>query len=217
MIVNNKKRKKNKRKKKSGKHKFNSPPRKYNLNFINNRPLSENNKQKNINSRILLGSSSLNDRIINVNKKSKKKNKNISKKQKSNKKIVISYNDFELNSFDYNNALLFDKRTCCQYNISLIKVKNPILFSFCPIKDYNSIIIRSCIFSLSFSIYYVINFSFFDDEILHKMYEIGGKYDLLYFLPKIIISFFVSYYITTIIKIIFLSERNIIKVRSQTS
>ena len=49
------------------------------------------------------------------------------------------------------------------------------------------------------------------------MYEIGGKYDLLYFLPKIIISFFVSYYITTIIKIIFLSERNIVKVRSQTS
>ena len=50
---------------------------------------------------------------------------------------------------------------------------------------------------------------------MHTIYETGGKYDIIFFFPKIIISFFVSYYITTIIKIIFLSERNIIKVRQQ--
>ena len=50
---------------------------------------------------------------------------------------------------------------------------------------------------------------------MHAIYENGGKYDIVFFLPKIIISFIVSYYITTIIKIIFLSERNIIKVRQQ--
>ena len=92
-----------------------------------------------------------------------------------------------------------------------------IIFSFCPRKDYNSIIIRSCIFSLSFSIYYAINFAFFTDEIMHKIYEDGGKYDILYFMPKILISFFISYYITIIIKIIFLSERNIREIRKQTS
>ena len=36
-------------------------------------------------------------------------------------------------------------------------------------------------------------------------------------MPKIIISFFISYYITIIIKIIFLSERNISKIRKQSS
>ena len=36
-------------------------------------------------------------------------------------------------------------------------------------------------------------------------------------MPKIIISFFISYYITIIIKIIFLSERNISKIRKQLS
>ena len=127
----------------------------------------------------------------------------------------IIYNDYELNSFDYKNALLYDERTCCQYYWSLIKIKNPIIFSFCPVKDYNSIIIKSCIFSLSFSIYYAINFFFFNDEIIHDIYENGGKYDIIYFLPKIAISFAAAYYITTIIKLIFLSERNIIQVRRQ--
>ena len=111
--------------------------------------------------------------------------------------------------------MLNDNRTCCQYYLSLIKTKNLILFSFCRRKDYNSIIIRICIFTLSFSIFYVINFIFFTDKILHKIYELGGKYDILYFLPKILISFSVAYYITIIIKIIFLTERNISQVRQQ--
>ena len=76
-------------------------------------------------------------------------------------------------------------------------------------------IIKLCIFSLSFSIYYAVNFAFFDDNIMHKIYEIGGKYDVLYFLPKITISFAISYYITVIIKLIFLSERNIFLIRAQ--
>ena len=129
--------------------------------------------------------------------------------------MEITYNDFELNSFDYIKAVLYDKRTCFQYYLSLIKRKNLIIFSFCPIKDYNSIIIKSCIFSISFSIYYAINFAFFNDEIMHDIYEVGGKYDIIYFIPKIIISFVASYYIAIIIKIIFLSERNIIQVRKE--
>ena len=131
------------------------------------------------------------------------------------KEINISYKDFELNLLDYKNAIMYDKRTCCEYYISLLQRKNLILFPFCPIKDYNSRIIKLCIFSLSFSIYYAVNFFFFDDETLHKIYEVGGKYDVLYFLPKIAISFAISYVISSIIIYIFLSERNIFKVRTQ--
>ena len=129
----------------------------------------------------------------------------------------ISYNNYELNYLEYNHAILFDKRTCCQYYSSLIAIKNPILFSFCPRKDYNSIIIRTCIFSLSFSIYYATNFVFFNDDILHKIYEEGGKYDVVYFIPKIAISFGVGYLITAIIKFIFLSERNLLRIKFDTA
>ena len=144
-----------------------------------------------------------------------KKTKNISSLKKAKKNVIISYNDYVLNTFDYRNARLYDKRTCFQYYLSLIKVKNAIIFSFCPMKDYNSLIIRSCLFSLSFSIYYATNFAFFNDEIMHEIYEFGGKYDIMLFIPKTAISFAASYYITIIIKIIFLSERNINQVRKQ--
>ena len=129
----------------------------------------------------------------------------------------VSYNNYELNYLDYKHAILFDKRTCCQYYSSLIAIKNPILFSFCPRKDYNSIIIRTCIFSLSFSIYYAANFIFFNDDILHKIYEEGGKYDIIYFIPKIAISFGVGYLITALIKFIFLSERNLLRIKFDTA
>ena len=52
---------------------------------------------------------------------------------------------------------------------------------------------------------------------MHQIYEDGGKYDVVYFLPKITISFAISYYVTAIIKLIFLSDRNISKVREQSS
>ena len=78
-------------------------------------------------------------------------------------------------------------------------------------------IIKACIFSISFSIYYAINYAFFDESIMHKIYEVGGKYDFVFFIPKIAISFFASYYITVIIKLIFLSERNILHIRNQST
>ena len=52
---------------------------------------------------------------------------------------------------------------------------------------------------------------------MHKIYEEGGKYDILFFLPKIAISLIASYYLTTIIKLIFLTERNINNIRKQES
>ena len=77
------------------------------------------------------------------------------------------YNDYEFNSFDYNNSILYNKRTCCEHYLSLIKRKNALIFSFWPVNDYNNIIIKSCIFSLSFSVYYGIYFAFFTDNIIH--------------------------------------------------
>ena len=212
--------------------KFNFPPKRlFNLNFVNNMNLLKkyNKNNKKPISKFSLGNvlNKNNNMIRKVNRDNKAKNStnNYSKNKNSkflstmakfNKKFKISYNDYELNSFDYKKAKFNDKRTCCQYYLSLIKVKNIIIFSFC-LKDYNSKIIKLCILSLSFSIYYAINFAFFNDKIMHDIYEAGGKYNIMYFLPKISISFATSYFITNIIKTIFLSEQNIVQVRKQIS
>ena len=137
---------------------------------------------------------------------------------KMNSKITfknITLNDYELNTLEYSVAILYDRRTFCKYYFSLIKAKQPLIFGFCPINDYNLIIIKSCIFFLSFSIYYAINYFFFDEETIHKIYEAGGKYNLLNFVPEISISFACSHVITIIIKYIFLSERNLKEINKQ--
>ena len=112
---------------------------------------------------------------------------------------------------------MYDKRSFCKYYISLIKAKNFLIFSFCPLDDYNSIIIKSSIFCLSFSLFYAVNFAFFNDEMIHRLYEDEGIYDIIYFIPTIVISFAISHIITIIIKFIFLSGRDIIKIKMQTS
>ena len=72
-------------------------------------------------------------------------------------------NDEELNSLDYDIAILIDKRTYFQYYWSLLKKKQLILFTFIPSNDYNLFSIKICLFLLSFSLYFTINGFFFSD------------------------------------------------------
>ena len=227
-IVNKKKKRKNKikiektkrNKKKKGKN-LAFPPKNINLDIINNINTGNTKKQKikineNINSNIKL-KESLKKNIIGKPNDLKLENKLVLSKKIKNpeKKIKLNFNDFELNTMCYKEVLIYDKRSFCDYYISLIKSKHPILFGFCPFKDYNSIIIKSCIFFLSFSIFYAMNFVFFNEEIIHKIYEDNGKYDFIYFIPQICISFAASHILTIIIKLIFLSERNLREVNEQ--
>ena len=141
---------------------------------------------------------------------------NLDKKEEKKKEMInYNFNDYELNTLSYNDAIRYDHRTCFQYYICLIKMKQPIIFGFCPFKDYNTIIIKSCIFFLSFAIYYAMNFVFFTEDTIHKIYEDGGKYDLVFFIPQICIAFAISHVITVIVKLIFLSQRNIATINIQ--
>ena len=48
---------------------------------------------------------------------------------------------------------------------------------------------KSSMFFLFFVICFAANYFFFTEDIIHKIYEQGGKYDILFFLPTISISF----------------------------
>ena len=139
------------------------------------------------------------------------------KKEKDKDKEKGNYDEPELNALDYTKAIIHDKRTFIEYYFSLIKRKNIILFAFYPNKDYNSIIIKLSLLSLSFSIFYFTNFAFFNEDVIHEIYLIGGKYDISFFIPKILLAFIISYFISNVIQFIFLSERNILKIKKQNS
>ena len=192
--------KRNKKKKKS----MNFPPKKYQINFINNNKKADNDSKK-----YILDTNVKKPNLILSNKFVTNNEDNL------NKKIKIEFTDYELNMLNYTEALSYDKRTLCQYYISLLRKKHPILFGFCPNKDYNSMIIKSSLICLSFTIYYAINFAFFNEEMIHKLYENGGKYEINYFFKSILFSFVISYIINIIIKLIFLSERNLMEIKKQ--
>ena len=160
--------------------------------------------------------SGMNDKKETKEKKiSKNKNRLKSKKNLKINLIKYKFKDYEINTMNYQEAILYDNRSCFEYYLSLIKTKHPLIFAFCPTKDYNIIIIKSCIFFLSFAICFAINFIFIDEKIIHKIYEEGGKYNIIFFLQKIGISFIIFHIITIFIKLIFLSERNILEIKKQ--
>ena len=128
---------------------------------------------------------------------------------------MIDYKDCELNLLDYKNALIYDKRTYCKYYSSLLFFNHIILFSFYPIDDYNIKIIKINLFFLSFDIFFSVNTFFFNDSTIHQIYKDKGAYNLSYFMPQIIYSFIISYFIMLLIKYSSLSQRNLIEVKNE--
>jgi hypothetical protein len=73
--------------------------------------------------------------------------------QKKIEKInsIMEYSDDEKNELSYELAIQYDKRTFCEYYISLIKTKHNFIFTFFYNNDYNSKIIKIDNFFISFS------------------------------------------------------------------
>ena len=175
-------------------------------------------------------SSIKNELIINKNKNQKfmKMNMNLSSnaflKNNGNIKInikenniskikILKFTDIELNSLNYLEAINNDKRTYFQIYFSLLRKKHLLIFAFYPIKDYNIMIIKICLFFFFFSLYYFVNVLFFTDDAIHKIYESQGIYDFVWQIPQIIYSTLISEIIISIIKYLSLSEHNVIKIK----
>ena len=140
----------------------------------------------------------------------KRKNVNIIKDKTNMNNKKIKYNDYELNNLLYKEAILIDKRTYFQYYLSLIKTKHIILFIFMPSNDYNLILIKIGLFIFSFCLYFTINALFFTDKTMHKIYEKKGILNIISQLPQIFYSTIISVFINMILKMLALSEKDIL-------
>ena len=123
-----------------------------------------------------------------------------------------SYNDYELNTISFEEALEIDKRTFFQFYFSLIKIKHILIFTFNKKKDYNSYIIKICLFLFMLAFLIFTNTLFFNDYTMHEIY-INKKYNLSYFFPQIIYAIIVYSIINDIIKLYSLSQKNIIEIK----
>ena len=119
--------------------------------------------------------------------------------------------DYEMNDFSYKEAVDNDKRSFFEYFIFLIKTKHWLVLWFYSNTQYNPIMIKICLFTFSFALYYAINTLFFDDETMNKIYENEGVFNFVYLLPKIIYSTIISSLIMIIIKKLAVIETEIIE------
>ena len=123
--------------------------------------------------------------------------------------------DQELNNLNYEIAIIFDKRTYFQYYFSLLKKKQLFLFAFYPNRDYNLLTAKISLLILSFSLYFTINGFFFTDATMNKINADHGKYDFLYQIPQLIYSTLISSTINFILKLLSLSEKQILEIRKE--
>ena len=175
--------------KKNGKKKGNILKKKKNKNLFNSNATKNNNI--NINS-------SLNTEKVYLDEKN-----------------VLKYNDFELNNLTYEKALKLDKRSFFQYYLSLLKYHQQIIFTFYTYTDYNSKIIKICLFLFLFSLYYVVNSLFFNNETIHVIYVNKGVYNFIFEIPKILYSSIISSLIKVIISYFSLTEKNIVETKKE--
>ena len=157
-------------------------------------PNPPNKKRKIIRSKVNINNNfvnNINNNIIKTqsNENSKKIIRKNNKQQIIKKsKAIMDYDDEEKNSLSYKLALKFDKRSYCEYYISLLKTKHIFMFAFFQSKDYNVRILKIDLFFLNFSIYFTVNALFFNDNTMHKIYEDQGSFNFIYQLPQIIYS-----------------------------
>ena len=160
-------------------------------------------------------------KVIEVNSKNNKNSKNLSTINNTNngnnlkRNNILEFNNTELNSLEYAEALKYDKRTFIQYYFSLLKSKHLLLFSFyCRNKDYNSQIIKMFLFFFFFSVHFAVNALFFNDGTLHKIYMDEGDFNFIYQISQIIYSSLISGVLNAIINYVALSEDQVLKIKS---
>ena len=126
------------------------------------------------------------------------------------KEEFMKMNDYEINNLSYEEALKYDKRSYFQYYWTLLKVGHICMFAFVPNNDYNSRIIKFCLFLFSFSLYITVNALFFTDETMHNIYVSEGKYNFLYQISQIVYSTLISSGINFIIRFLAISQKDIL-------
>ena len=119
----------------------------------------------------------------------------------------------EMNSLNYNESMKKDTRTYCQYYLSLLRIKHILIFTFYQNKDYNSRIIKMCLFFFVFFLNFAVNAMFYSDSTMHKIYVDNGGFDFTYQLPKMFYSLIISIPLKILLNYLCLYGKNILIIK----
>ena len=94
-------------------------------------------------------------------------------------------------------------------------MKHPLIFTFYTSNDFNSPIIKICLFLFSFSLYITVNSLFFTDSTIHKIYEDEGDFNFVYQIPQILYSLIISSIINALLSFLSLTQNNILEMKKK--
>jgi len=152
--------------------------------------------------------------ITSGSKEKPNENQTSNKNNLQNKNTNILRED-ELNVLEYKQALKLDKRNFFQYYFSLIKLRNPIVFTFFHYNDYNLTTIKIAFFFMNFALYFVTNAFFFNDKSMNKIFLDNGRYDFVFQIAQTIYASLVSVLITTVMNRLSLSDSSLLNFKKE--
>ena len=91
------------------------------------------------------------------------------------------------------------------------------LLTFIRENDYNSRIIKVCLFLNNIALFLTVNTLFFNDSTMHQIFEDKGSFNFIYQLPQILYSTLIAVVIKSILNYISLTEKNVLEIKNKTN
>ena len=124
---------------------------------------------------------------------------------------------FELSELEYEEAIIYDKRSCIRTYWDILSREHQIIFTFFICKDYNIINVKYARFLFLFANDMAMNVFFFSDESMHKIFLNYGKYNFIQQIPQIIYSTIISQIIEVFLCFLSLTDKHIYQIKNLES
>ena len=186
-----------------------APTKKRNNNIININKIIDSNIACNTNEEV----NKEKNEVVDIDEEKKENNELKYENQMMDESEDLT--EVEINNLEYEKAILIDKRTFCQFYISLIKREHLIIFSFFIFDDFNLYQIKVLLFIVSFSLFFTVNAFFFSDETMDKIYEDNGVFNFAFQIPQIIYSSLITSVINIILNKLSITENQILDMKKE--
>ena len=133
------------------------------------------------------------------------------------KKIDEEKTEDDLDEMDYEEAIIYDKRSYMLMYLSSLVDSQIILDTFFTDNNLNLFIIKISFFISIFEISFFLNALFYSDDYISDAYHNNGVLDFVSGLPKAIYSFLATLILTNLLKMLSNSKSELMKLMKENS
>jgi len=155
-------------------------------------------------------------KLTNIDNKDKisGKNKINSIKQKINKEALIKLarTDYDLQDIDFEEAIIYDKRSYLRMYWGFLIDSQIILGTFCTENQLDLFVIKLSFFVCTFQISFFLNALFYTEEYISDAYHNDGVLDFFSGLPKAIYSFVATLITTNLLRMLSNSKSELMQI-----